>query len=575
MDYYKLLQLDREPFSNSPDPDYFFESQQHLGCLQKLELALRLKRGLNIVIGDVGTGKTTLCRQLIRKFSNSPDFESHLILDPAFSSPSDFLKTIYEMLYNHGASNDDQSDNALKELIKQYLFSKGVDENKTLILIIDEGQKISPSCIEILRELLNYETNTFKLLQIVIFAQLEFEQLLTEHANFADRINLLHYLAPMNFKDTRKMVQHRLKLSSTTPKPKKLFTLPAMWAIYRSSRGYPRKIIHLCHQSMLAMIIQNRSQAGWAIIQSCKKRLLTSSRSRRRLILTVSMIWLVVLILVIATPRFIDQNTAPPPSAPLAYKVKPPEVEKTAEVSDSTIKTISPVAIPTSTASIDNEGDAANITSSLQETPISKKNDAVVIEETSKPGGQPTQSNPDSAMDKHQKIHPPELLGQLVVKPGDTMVGLVQTVYGTKRNSYLNAVINANPHIDNPNRIEIGDIIIFPSISIQPDIENFSCYWIVLEEFPTLPSAAHRISEITNAMTAPMQLIPNWNSESGLRYTLCVKGYFLKKSEAIKYTHSLPKDIILQYRIISKWSENTLFYSNPYTGGMLGSPTIQ
>ncbi|MBW2200522.1 MAG: transposase, partial [Deltaproteobacteria bacterium] len=70
MDYFKILNLNREPFSNSPDPEYFFQSRQHLGCLQKVELALRLRRGLNVVIGDIGTGKTTLCRQLIRRFVN-------------------------------------------------------------------------------------------------------------------------------------------------------------------------------------------------------------------------------------------------------------------------------------------------------------------------------------------------------------------------------------------------------------------------------------------------------------------------------------------------------------------------
>ena len=86
MDYYKLLQLEREPFSNSPDPEFFFQSRQHRGCLQKLELALRLKRGLNIVMGDIGSGKTTLCREIIRKFAAEPEFETHLILDPAFTS---------------------------------------------------------------------------------------------------------------------------------------------------------------------------------------------------------------------------------------------------------------------------------------------------------------------------------------------------------------------------------------------------------------------------------------------------------------------------------------------------------
>jgi len=84
-------------------------------------------------------------------------------------------------------SGEEESEWQLKEYIKKYLFRKGVDEKKTVVLIIDEGQKLPEFCMEILREFLNYETNEFKLLQIVIFAQNEFRQILKAHANFADR----------------------------------------------------------------------------------------------------------------------------------------------------------------------------------------------------------------------------------------------------------------------------------------------------------------------------------------------------------------------------------------------------
>jgi general secretion pathway protein A len=92
MDYFTILNLEREPFSNSPDPDFFFQSRQHVDCLQKLELALRLKRGLNVVIGAVGAGKTTLCRTLLKKFSVDRSIESHLVLDPSFNSRPTFWR---------------------------------------------------------------------------------------------------------------------------------------------------------------------------------------------------------------------------------------------------------------------------------------------------------------------------------------------------------------------------------------------------------------------------------------------------------------------------------------------------
>ncbi|HOU52233.1 MAG TPA: ATP-binding protein, partial [Smithella sp.] len=144
MEYYGILNFKKEPFSNSPEPEFLFSSPQHTGCLQKLELAVRLRRGLNVVIGDVGTGKTTLCRKLLQNFSATDaqptEIETHLLLDPSFNSPVEFLQTVCAMLGIEGA-RDEQSEWHLKEKIKNYLFVKGVDEDKIVVLVIDEGQK--------------------------------------------------------------------------------------------------------------------------------------------------------------------------------------------------------------------------------------------------------------------------------------------------------------------------------------------------------------------------------------------------------------------------------------------------
>ncbi len=170
MEYYSILNLKKEPFSNSPDPDYFFQSAQHLGCLQKLELSIRLRRGLNVVIGDVGAGKTTLCRHLIRKFASDESIETHLILDPYFNNPLEFLVTVAKIFRAEGLSSK-ENQWTLKEKIKKTIYHRGIDEDKTIILVIDEGQKLPVFCLEILREFLNYETKEYKFLQIAIFAQ--------------------------------------------------------------------------------------------------------------------------------------------------------------------------------------------------------------------------------------------------------------------------------------------------------------------------------------------------------------------------------------------------------------------
>jgi len=566
MEYYKLLQLEREPFSNSPDPDYFFQSEQHLGCLQKLELALRLKRGLNVVIGDVGTGKTTLCRQLIRSFAKDDGFTSHLILDPAFDTPLAFLRALYELFHGRDPV-DHQAENDLKEDIQHHLFSKGVDQDETIVLIIDEGQKISDACIEILRELLNYETNTYKLLQIVIFAQLEFGQILTSHANFADRINLLHHLDPMNFRDTRRMVQHRIKLSSTGPKPRQLFTLPAMWAIYRSSKGYPRKIIHLCHQSMLAMLIQNKSRAGWAIIMSCKKRLAISARGAGRAYIIAGGVLLIVLLALIG---FF------PDLVPVQWNNPLRQIAQTDSASPAATSAIS------QPEKIIAASHAAQIPEPVSGSEITEP-DSLPIELPTAPTAtiQPKSLEPVAMIpavpsepeeDSLPERLPPEIMGQLIVQPGDTLVELASAVYGTHRNSQLRAVISANPQIDNPNSIAIGDIVRFPSITFELVARDNPSYWIILFESPTLPSVMHRLSEISQSMRVPLQVIPHWHPNSGFHFFLCIKGYFDTELAALNYAQALPESLMQYGRVVTNWPARTRFYADPYEGGRLNPP---
>jgi hypothetical protein len=171
----------------------------------------------------------------------------------------------------------------LKEAIKQVLFRRGIDENKIVVLIIDEGQKLPGFCIEILREFLNFETNHFKLLQIVIFAQPEFNATLERRENFADRMNVCLRLKPLDFSQMRQMIEHRIEMASQIGREPVQFTLPALAAIYLATGGVPRKVVMLCHQVILAMIIQNRSRAGWILVQSCLRNRAANHRRRRNI----------------------------------------------------------------------------------------------------------------------------------------------------------------------------------------------------------------------------------------------------------------------------------------------------
>jgi general secretion pathway protein A len=561
MQYYKLLQLDREPFSNSPDPDFFFNSYQHHGCLQKLELALRLKRGLNVVIGDVGTGKTTLCRQLIRKLSAESEFETHLVLDPSFTSSIDFLRNIAGFICNR-LPDKGLCEVDLKEKIKRYLFLKGVDQGKTIVLIIDEGQKISPPCLEILRELLNYETNSYKLLQIIIFAQLEFEDVLSDRANFSDRINLLHHLKPLNFSDTRQLIYHRIKLSSTTAKPNNIFTLPALWRIYRASRGYPRKIINICHQSILALIIQNRTRVGWALIRSCIKRLARTTRWERTILVAIVFVLVSAAALNIFAVSFMMPKSMIQPSIP--YKI--PSIQQPVE---------SLRAIP-GNANAFMQSDAepiANLPAPDQPEVSSAGGTPAVamIDKHSKTGDLQDEAQDESA-EWLEQTAPPLFLGQLIVRPGDTLGLMVHQVYGSFSNRFLSAVIAANPHIADPDDIDVGNIIQFPAVDFAMDPQSPPIYIIAFDEQLSLPAAMQRKQDLFEQIQLPVRVVPSWSPADGLRFHLVLTGYFDSNEASSRYLSLLPIKTSDQATIITNWSDETLLFSNPYGGGLRLSP---
>ncbi|NTV29637.1 MAG: AAA family ATPase, partial [Candidatus Omnitrophica bacterium] len=163
MNYLSSLNLEQEPFSTNPDPDFFYKSANHISALNQLEIAIRLKRGLSLILGDVGTGKTTLCRTLIQAFAeDADDFIFHMILDPSFRSENLFYAHLTKIF---GISPFFRSTVDYRDAVEKYLFKRCIEEKKTVVLVIDEGQKLSAENLEILRTLLNYETNDQKLLQ--------------------------------------------------------------------------------------------------------------------------------------------------------------------------------------------------------------------------------------------------------------------------------------------------------------------------------------------------------------------------------------------------------------------------
>jgi general secretion pathway protein A len=255
MGYYKLFGLEKEPFSTSPDPYFFYHSLNHETVLKRLEINIRLRRGLNLIFGDVGIGKTTLCRILAQSFEQEPNFIFHIVLDPSFKTEYQFLSNlvrIFKIQPNFNSTLD------YKEAIERFLFNAGVQENKTIVLLIDEGQKTTLENLELLRTLLNYETNDYKLLQLILMSQVELIPRLKRVRNFIDRACFKYTINPLDERETNELIEFRLRQAGYAAK-RSLFSEGAIKLIYEYTMGYPRKIAMLCHDALRETAMQEKT----------------------------------------------------------------------------------------------------------------------------------------------------------------------------------------------------------------------------------------------------------------------------------------------------------------------------
>ncbi|MEI6149531.1 MAG: AAA family ATPase [bacterium] len=264
MSYYRILGLQDEPFSTSPDPSFFFLSPQHKAALTRLRIALSLKRGLSIIVGDVGTGKTTLSRKLSQILREEQDVCFHMILNPYFKTQKQFLSRLVTLFH---APIDPKKTTALDciEAVEQFLFKTGVQEKKRVVLLIDEAQLLPEYVLEILRILLNYETNEFKILQLILVGQMELVPTLIAMPNFWDRIALKCVIKPLDLSEMKALIDFRLLHAGHQGTG--LFTDGAIREVHAYTRGYPRQVSMLCHNLLEALVMRDMKVVDESLVR--------------------------------------------------------------------------------------------------------------------------------------------------------------------------------------------------------------------------------------------------------------------------------------------------------------------
>lgn len=284
MSYYKILGFQKEPFSTSPDPEFFYLSKEHEAALTNILIELRLKRGLSVILGDIGTGKTSLSRKLIQELKEREDFFFHIILDPSFENEALFITSLVRNFGIVVPGDSSFSILDLREALERFLFQKGVSEEKTVVLIIDEAQKLNDNSLEILRILLNYETNEFKLLQLILLGQVELHSKIMNIPNFFDRISFKYTLNPLGLDETHEMIDFRIRQAGYRAHMR-LFLDEAIKEIYQYSRGYPRQITMLCHRALKMLVLKNKFVVDLALVQELINEEIKTGWHRKDLLL--------------------------------------------------------------------------------------------------------------------------------------------------------------------------------------------------------------------------------------------------------------------------------------------------
>jgi len=262
MTYFTRFGLDREPFGTTPDPAMFYRTLGHEDCYERLKLAIVLQRGLSVIIGDVGYGKTTIKVALLQELHGNSAYEIGIINNPRdCRTDVQFLRAVLEQF---GVAPAGRTALDLTTEFLRYLEAMHVAGRKPL-LVIDEGQNLSGSHLEILRTFLSFETPTQKLIDVVIFAQPELEEKILRKRNLAQRVGMDHKLNPLNRRDTALMIAHRLRVSGRADDAPTLFTDAAVDLIHDRSRGIPRAITNFCAECLIEAAFLQRDEVDAAL----------------------------------------------------------------------------------------------------------------------------------------------------------------------------------------------------------------------------------------------------------------------------------------------------------------------
>lgn len=251
--YLAFFGLNEKPFAITPDPRYLFLGERHAEALAHLVYGITEAGGFIQLTGEVGTGKTTIVRSLLGQIPKTA--EVALILNPQMTAP-EFLLTICEEI---GIGVPDSAQGSVKELVdilNHYLL-RSHSEGRRVVLVVDEAQNLDPAVLEQVRLLTNLETETRKLLQIILIGQPELRELLSrnELRQLSQRVTGRYHLDPLERDESAAYLRHRLRIAGAT---REIFSPGALRTLHRRAGGIPRLMNVIADRALLGAFTQDR-----------------------------------------------------------------------------------------------------------------------------------------------------------------------------------------------------------------------------------------------------------------------------------------------------------------------------
>ena len=262
--YESFFGLEHPPFQISPDPEFLYPSRVHEEALEHIRFSLNHFKGICLITGPVGSGKTTICRKILREL-NPEEVNYALILNPRLGE----AELMENILRDLGAplEKGESAAQKLQDLVLERHKAGGY-----IIILVDEAHVMPSESLEILRLLTNLETTERKIVQVVLFAQPEMEERLRKEPRllpFRQRILVHCRLAPLRYREMVAYIDHRLAVAGAGDEVR--FSLLARRAIHRWSEGVPRLINHLCDKAMLSAYVRQDHRIHFGDAQRARR----------------------------------------------------------------------------------------------------------------------------------------------------------------------------------------------------------------------------------------------------------------------------------------------------------------